>query len=176
MNHSVKWITRTAVALALLVAAQALTKAGGQLVTGSCVNLLLAVSAGVLGFSSGAVIAVVSPFLAYLLGIAQSPILVVPGTAVGNLVYVAVIALLAKVLRDKLPKVHMFPAIVAAALLKFAALYLVVVKLIVPALNVPAEKAAALSATFSTPQLITALIGGVLAALVVPLLRKALKA
>lgn len=171
MNKSVKWIARTAVALALLVAAQAVTKAGGQIVTGSCVNLLLAVSAGVLGFSSGAVIAIVSPFLAYLLGIAQSPILVVPGIAVGNLVYVAVIALLARLLREKLPKAHMFPAIVAAALLKFAALYLVVVKLIVPALGLPAE----VSATFSAPQLITALIGGVLAALIVPLLRRALK-
>lgn len=175
MNKSVKWIARTAVTLALLVAAQAATKSFGQIVTGSCVNLLLAVSAGVLGFSSGAVIAVVSPFLAYLLGIAQSPILVVPGIAVGNLVYVAVIALLAKPLREKLPKAHMFPAIVAAALLKFAALYLVVVKLIVPALGLPAEKTAALSTTFSVPQLITALIGGVIAALIVPLLRKALK-
>lgn len=175
MKKSVQWLARTAVALALLVAVQAVTKAGGQLVTGSCVNLLLAVCAGVLGFGSGAVIAVVSPFLAYLLGIAQSPILVVPGIALGNLVYVALIALLAKVLRNKLPKVYMFPAVIAAALAKFGTLYLVVVKLIVPSLGVPAEKAAALSATFSTPQLVTALIGGILAAIIVPMIRKAIR-
>lgn len=175
MNKSVKWITRTAAALALLVAVQAVTKAGGQLLTGSCVNLLLAVCAGVLGLGSAAVVAVVSPFLAFLLGIAQSPILVVPGIALGNLVYVAVIAALAGLLREKMPKTHMVPAVIAAALLKFAALYLVVVKLIVPSLGVPAEKAAALSKTFSYPQLLTALIGGVVAALVVPLLRRAVK-
>ena len=171
MHKSVQWLARTAVALALLVAVQAVTKAGGQLVTGSCVNLLLAVCAGVLGFGSGAVVAIVSPFLAYLLGVAQSPILVVPG----NLVYVALIAVLAKALRTKLPKFYMFPAVIVAALAKFAALYLVVVKLIVPTLGVPAEKAAALSATFSTPQLITALIGGILAAIIVPLIRKAVR-
>lgn len=175
MKRSVQWLARTAVALALLVAVQAVTKAGGQLVTGSCVNLLLAVCAGVLGFGSGAVVAIVSPFLAYLLGIAQSPILVVPGIALGNLVYVALIAVLAKVLRPRLPKVHMFPAVVAAALAKFAVLYLVVVKWIVPTLGVPAEKAAALSATFSTPQLVTALTGGVVAAVIVPLIRKAVR-
>ena len=175
MHKSVQWLARTAVALALLVAVQAVTKAGGQLVTGSCVNLLLAVCAGVLGFGSGAVVAIVSPFLAYLLGIAQSPILVVPGIALGNLVYVALIAVLAKALRTKLPKFYMFPAVIVAALAKFAALYLVVVKLIVPTLGVPAEKAAALSATFSTPQLITALIGGILAAIIVPLIRKAVR-
>ena len=175
MHKSVQWLARTAVALALLVAVQAVTKAGGQLVTGSCVNLLLAVCAGVLGFGSGAVVAIVSPFLAYLLGIAQSPILVVPGIALGNLVYVALIVVLAKALRTKLPKADMFPAVIVAALAKFAALYLVVVKLIVPTLGIPAEKAAALSATFSTPQLITALIGGILAAIIVPLIRKAVR-
>ncbi len=175
MNQSVKWITRTAAALALLVAVQAVTKAGGQLVTGSCVNLLLAVCAGVLGLGSGAVVAVASPFLAFLLGIAQSPILVVPGIALGNLVYVAVIAGLAGLLREKMPKTHMLPAVVAAAPAKFAVLYLAVVKVIVPALGVPAEKAAALSKTFSYPQLLTALIGGAAAALMVSLLRKGLK-
>lgn len=175
MKKSVSWLARTAVALALLVAVQAVTRAGGQLVTGSCVNLLLAVCAGVLGFGSGAVVAAASPFLAYLLGIAKSPILVVPGIALGNLVYVALIALLARLLREKLPKAHLFPAVLAAALAKFAVLYLVVVQWIVPGLGVPAEKAAALSATFSTPQLATALIGGIVAAMIVPGIRKAIQ-
>ena len=38
MNKKVRWITETAVILALLVALQALTKGFGQFVTGSCVN------------------------------------------------------------------------------------------------------------------------------------------
>lgn len=175
MKYSTKWLVRTAAALALLVALQAVTKAGGQLLTGSCVNLLLAVCAGVLGLGSAAVVAVASPFLAYLLGIAASPILVVPGIAVGNLVYVAVLAGLAKLLKKKLPRLCWFPCAAAAAVAKFAALYLVVVKTIVPALAIPAEKAAVLSKTFSYPQLVTALIGGILAAVAIPLIQKAVK-
>ena len=45
MSKQTKWITTTAVLLALLVILQAITKAGGQFLTGSCVNLVLAVAA-----------------------------------------------------------------------------------------------------------------------------------
>ena len=38
MNQTTKTITRTAVLLALLVVLQTVTKAAGQIVTGSCVN------------------------------------------------------------------------------------------------------------------------------------------
>ena len=40
-----KLITRTAMLIALLVAVQYVTKSAGQIVTGSCVNLILAVAA-----------------------------------------------------------------------------------------------------------------------------------
>ena len=53
MNKKIRWITETAVMLALLVSLQALTKPMGQLVTGSCVNAILAVSALVGGLSCG---------------------------------------------------------------------------------------------------------------------------
>ena len=41
MSKNVRWITETAVMLALLIALQALTKPLGQLVTGSCVNAVI---------------------------------------------------------------------------------------------------------------------------------------
>lgn len=63
------WIARTAVCLALLIAIQFLTKSLGQLVTGSCVNLVLAIAALIGGVWSGVTVAVISPFCAYLLGI-----------------------------------------------------------------------------------------------------------
>ena len=53
MNKKIRWITETAVMLALLVSLQALTKPMGQLVTGSCVNAVLAVSALVGGIGCG---------------------------------------------------------------------------------------------------------------------------
>ena len=45
MNKKIRWITETAIMLALLVTLQALTKPMGQLVTGSCVNAVLAIAA-----------------------------------------------------------------------------------------------------------------------------------
>ena len=91
MNKKIRWITETAVMLALLVCLQALTKPMGQLVTGSCVNAILAVSALVGGLSSGLVVALCSPVLAFLLGIAPQ-ILTVPAIKAGNSVFVILLA------------------------------------------------------------------------------------
>ena len=94
MNKKVRWITETAVMLAFLVALQALTKGFGQFVTGSCVNAVLAVTVLTAGLGSGIVVAVLSPVLAYLLGIAPQ-ILVLPAIMVGNAVFVVLLRLIA---------------------------------------------------------------------------------
>ena len=44
MNKKVRWITETAVLLALLIVLQWITKPFSQIVTGSCVNAVLAVT------------------------------------------------------------------------------------------------------------------------------------
>ena len=103
MNKKIRWITETAVMLALLVCLQALTKPMGQLVTGSCVNAVLAVSALVGGLICG-------------------------------------------VLSENL----LASGVMKAPMLK------------------------ALPATFSWPQLITALVGGAVALAIAPVLGKAL--
>ena len=179
MSKKIRWITETAVMLALLVCLQALTKPMGQLVTGSCVNTVLAVAALVGGLNCGLVVALCSPVLAYLLGIAPQ-ILTVPAIMVGNTVFVVLLSWLA----DKTGKnlVRQVIAWVAAAAAKFAALYAIVVWLICGVLSenllasgtLKAPMLKALPATFSWPQLITALIGGGVALLIVPVLRKAL--
>ena len=179
MNKKLRWITETAVLLALLVTLQALTKPLGQIVTGSCVNAVLAVAALVGGWSCGVTIALISPVLAFLLGIAPQ-ILTVPAIMVGNTVYVLLLHVLADRTGKKL--LRQLAAWVAAAAAKFAVLYLIVVQVICGvmapvllergALKQPMLKA--LPATFSWPQLITALIGGAVALTVVPLLRRAL--
>ena len=68
MKRKLLWMTETAIMLALLVTLQALTKGFGQLVTGTCVNAVLAVSVLVGGLGTGLTVAVVSPVLAFLLG------------------------------------------------------------------------------------------------------------
>ena len=178
-NKKIRWITETAIMLALLVTLQSLTKPMGQLVTGSCVNAILAVSALVGGLSCGATVALISPVLAYLLGIAPQ-VLTVPAIMVGNTVYVVLLSLLA----DKSGKnlLKQLIAWVTAAAAKFASLYAIVVWLIcgVLAQNLMASgmlkepMLKALPATFSWPQLFTALIGGAVALAIVPVLRKAL--
>ena len=127
MNKKIRWITETAIMLALLVTLQALTKPMGQLVTGSCVNTVLAVAALVGGLASGLTVAIVSPVLAFLLGIAPQ-ILTVPAIMVGNSVFVVLLSLLADVTGKN--KVKQILAWLVAAAAKFAALYIVVVKII----------------------------------------------
>jgi hypothetical protein len=180
MNKEIRWITETALLLALLVSLQALTKPLGQLVTGSCVNAVLAVAALVGGLGCGLTIAVVSPVLAFLLGIAPQ-ILTVPAIMAGNAVYVLLLSLLG----DKSGKnlLRQGAALVTAAAAKFAVLYLIVVKLICGVLSEQLLSAGtlkppmlqALPVTFSWPQLFTALIGGAAALALVPMLRKALR-
>ena len=179
MKKKIRWITETAIMLALLVTLQALTKPLGQLLTGSCVNTILAVSALVGGLGCGLTVAVISPILAFLLGIAPQ-ILTVPAIMAGNAVFV----LLLSVLADKKGKhlVKQGIAWVVSAAAKFVTLYVIVVKIICGVmassllasgtLKEPMLKA--LPATFSWPQLFTALIGGAIALLIVPVLRKAL--
>jgi len=176
-HEKILWIVRTAVLLALLVSLQAITKPLGQLVTGSCVNGVLAIAALFSGPGSGIVIAVISPILAFLLGIAPQPV-TVPAIMVGNTVYVVLLALL-----DRDDIFRRLLAWAAAAAAKAAVLY-AVVKGLICGLLAPALLGAgllkepmlkALPKTFSWMQLITALLGGGLALLIVPTLKKALK-
>lgn len=179
MNKKVRWITETAVMLALLVSLQALTKPLGQLVTGSCVNAVLAISALAGGLGCGITVAVISPVLAFLLGIAPQ-ILTVPAIMVGNTLYVLVLHFILRKHYNQL--LRQIIAWLGAAAVKFAALYVIVTQLICGVLaegllasgmlKEPMLKA--LPATFSWPQLFTALIGGAVALLIAPIVRKAL--
>ncbi len=176
MNKTVKWITRSALCIALIILFQFITKAlGQQLVTGSLVNLVLALAALLFGAGVGAAAAIVSPFVAFLLGI-NAQIAVVPAIAVGNLCYVLVISLLVKLLKTvKLPEVvKNIIAVIVAALVKFAVQYLLIVKWIAPAF-LPAKALPTIAASFGIMQFFTACIGGVIAGLIAPTIGKGLK-
>ncbi len=178
MNKKIRWITETAVMLALLICLQALTKPMGQLITGSCVNAVLAISVLVGGLGCGLTVALCSPVLAFALGIAPQ-ILTVPAIMVGNTVFVIILWILTG--SGNLPR--RIIAWLTAAAAKFAVLWIVVSGLICGLLAQPLLDSGALKepmlkalpATFSWPQLITALIGGGVAMLIVPLIKKALR-
>lgn len=184
MNQKIRTITETAVMLALLVALQAVTKPLGQLVTGSCVNAVLAITALLVGMSGGIAVALISPIFAFLFGIAPNFITVLP-IMIGNTCFVVLLRLIAS--RQGRPFWRQPVALVAAAGVKFAVLYLLVVKLICgPAADILLGKKLGnivvlappmlklLPTMFAWPQLFTALIGGAVALLITPVLRKAL--
>ena len=171
MKTKIHWITETGIMLALLVILQAVTKSAGQLVTGSCVNAVLAVSVLMSGLYSGLAVALVSPFVAFLLGIGPQLLPIVPAIALGNAVYVL---MLSRLVGKKVGMPRQLLALLGSAGAKFLTLYLVVVKLLCSVLPLKQPQIATFSTMFAWPQLITALIGGAVALLIVPVIRKAL--
>ena len=176
MNKKIKWITLSAAAIALIVVAQMATAPlKQQLLTGSLVNLILALSTLLFGWSVGAAAAIASPFFDYFLGI-NAQIAVVPAIAVGNLTYVLVIVLVLKLLKGtRLPEiVKNMTAVIAGAVCKFGIQYLLIVKWIAPAF-LPEKARPLMAVNFGVLQLFTALIGGAAACLLFPVIKKGIK-
>ncbi len=172
MNKKVLWITQTAIAVALLIVMQAVTAPlGNTLLTGSIVNLILIVSVMIFGLASGLTVAAISPIFAKLFGIGPLWELI-PFIMLGNMVLVLLWWLIGNRTFAKPPVPYIVTAVVAAAG-KFLTLYAGVVLVAIPLLNLPDKQAGVISAMFSFPQLFTALIGGALAVLILPLLKKA---
>ena len=167
-------LTRGAMMLALILAWQYVTlPLNLTLVTGTVVNMLLVYCVISCGAPLGVAAAVLSPIGARLLGIGSVWALV-PYIAVGN---IALVLIWHFITRGKIAErkglMRMTAATVSAAVAKFIILYCGVVLVAVPQFLRPDEATAnALSATFSLPQLVTALIGGVLAAVLLHLTRE----
>lgn len=174
MKKKTLWLTETAMLIALLIVLQAVTKSWGQIVTGSFVNAVLALSVLTVGLWSGVVVAALSPFFAFMLGIGPQLIAIVPAIAVGNVVYVVVLWALTK--GNKLRDLKTVIAWIASAVCKFLTLYLIVVQVLCKVLPLKAPQVATFSTMFSWPQLITALIGTAVALLIAPIVRKGLNA
>ena len=189
MSKKIRWITETAVMLALLVCLQWVgsmvpDQMAKQLITGTMVNCVLAVTVLLAGLGSGVAVALISPVCAFLFGIAPNFITVLP-IMIGNRCYVALLYFLIGGVRRF--GWRQLVALASAALVKFGVLYLLVVKLIcglasdallgkklgeIVVLAPPMLKM--LPTMFAWPQLVTALTGGIIALAILPVLRKAL--
>lgn len=177
-HNRVVFVTRTAVLIALLIALQwatGFTQAfAGQYITGSLVNCVLAVAALFGGIWSGVIVACISPFCAFLLGIGPKLIQIVPCIALGNLTFVVILNLLARKWEKPWLKAG---ALAVAAFGKFLVLFTAVVKVVIPVMSDALKPAqiATFTTMFSWPQLVTALLGGALAYLILPVLKKAIQ-
>lgn len=164
-----KIIARTAILLALTILVQTLGRfiplgQFNQFIVGPLVNACLLVAAAYTGLAGGAVVSVLSPFGAILTG-AAIPLPFAPFIAAGNFVLVLLYVLLKK---------RPVPAVISGAVLKFGFLWGSIL-LFVSFMNIPDKKATLLIASFSWPQLVTALIGGAIALAVIKALKKSVE-
>lgn len=166
----IKFIARTAVMLALTVAFQMLGRMipgqAGNFVAGPLVNACILVSTAMLGLKGGLIICAVSPFTSLINNHAAIAVVLLPFSvfiAAGNMV----LASLFHVLKN----VNKVAGIIAGAVLKAAFLYasaLFFLKLFPAYENYRKQ----LVTMFSLPQLITAIIGGAIAYIVIKKLDK----
>lgn len=161
MNKHLKWLTQTALLIACTVVVQSLSKLVplgpyANFITGSLVNMCLLISTALVGLSSGAIVGIVTPFIALLTGTAI-PIIFVPFVATGNFILVLSFHLLKK---------HFIMNVLVPAAVKTAFLY-TAINLMLLVMQLAPEKASALLYLFSWPQLITAIIGGFIAIFIV---------
>jgi len=155
----VKFITRTAVLLAITLIFQFLKMP--QLITGSIVNAMLLIAAVTVGMWSGVSIGLLTPVIAFLVGIMGFPLLI-PFIMIGNGLYVVLFS----IQKNKLI------GMIIGSLVKFIWLSLSV-KYILQLFNVKVPLK--IIQAFTTPQLITALIGGTLGIIVIALLENYFK-
>ena len=169
------WITRTAIFIALLVVLQAATAAlGNTIITGSVVNMLLIVSDMTCGKMSGLCVAAISPILAKLIGIGPLWNLI-PFIVAGNITLILIWHFIGNGHWGHKYAMRII-ALATAAAAKFLVLYIGIVQIAVPLLlKLPEPQASVISSMFSIPQLITALLGGGMALLVLTPLKKAIE-
>lgn len=163
----VRFITYTAVILALTIVFQSMGRViplgpNANFIVGPLVNACLIIAAAVVGFSGGCTIAVLAPAGAYLTG-AAIPLPFLPFVAVGNAILVAGFCLLRK---------NQWAGLAVGAVAKFLFLWGSVV-LFLSLRNKPL--AGAMLFTFSWPQLVTAIVGGMIALGVLAAIRKTIR-
>lgn len=166
MNSNTRFITRTAILIALTVVIQMIGRflppSSNVFVVGPLVNACLIVATAFVGLWSGIIIAVLSPFTSLINNHAAiAPILFLfsPFIAIGNAVLVAAYY--------ALKKKNQIAALIVGAVLKFAFL-LGAMKIFASVRVVPAP----VIALFGNIQLITALLGGAVALVLIKALEK----
>ncbi len=136
------------------------------------VNIALVLFTCFIGFRAALILSVLTPVLTYIIDFQDITFIVVPAIIVGNLLYILVYKLSPKVLEPSLPIMRYWTPVLAAALVKYLALFFGVVKLL-PALimfnGLDVERMVQL---FNNMQLLTGLVGGAIGLLTVTFVRK----
>ncbi|KXG77710.1 hypothetical protein AN618_09080 [Fervidicola ferrireducens] len=143
MKKDTRFLTRTAILLGITLIVQYMKMP--QLLTGSLVNAMLIIAGGTVGTLSGITIGLLTPVIAFLVGILKFPPMV-PFIMAGNALYVY----LYSTQRNAILRIAL-PSLAKYAWLSVSVLYILKgfgIKVPPPVVK-----------TFTLPQLITALIG-----------------
>jgi hypothetical protein len=172
MDNKTRMITRTALLLAVAIVFQFLGRMLGSynnFIVGPVVNAVLIIATGIVGFWSGTAIAVIAPLVsAFTNKAAIAPLVLAfsPFIILGNFIIVLSFYLLRKKSKTA--------GIAAGAVFKFGFLYAAIL-VFTHVVKMPSKAAVSLTTLFSWTQLLTALIGGAIALLILKPLEKSLK-
>lgn len=171
MRDKTKFLTRTALLLAVAIAFQFLGKfiPYNNFIVGPVVNAVLIIATAVAGLWSGTAIAVIAPMVSAFTNKAAIAPLVLgfsPFIIIGNFIIVLSFHLLRK--KNKVA------GITIGAVLKFGFLY-AAISIFTSVVKMKPAFAATLTNLFSWPQLVTALIGGAIALIILIAVGKSLK-
>ena len=168
-------LTLTALLLALCIASQFLKNTSVYL-TGPVINCILILAAVFCGLWSAAALSIITPLTSWL--ITGSPLmsaipLLVPCIMAGNVILAVTVCLFVR--RSESTRSLLLGTLLGAVLkaaFMGGTISLLLLPLLGPSTGLPAPALAAARVTFSITQLITALIGGALAVLIVPTLKR----
>jgi len=176
-NIKVKYITRTALLLALTIIFQMLGRniklgPNSNFIVGPLVNACLLIATSAVGLQGGCIVSIFSPFGAIITG-ASMPLPFIPFIAAGNLLLVLCFYFATKNMAFKpfLKKAGPYVGILAGSVLKFIFLY-VSILIFLSFYAVPSKQGETMLFIFSWPQLVTALTGGAIALVVINVLKK----
>lgn len=167
-----KMLTRTALLLAVAIAFQLLGRFLGpynSFIVGPVVNAVLIIATAAAGLWSGAAISVIAPLVSALTNKAAIAPLIIgfsPFIMTGNFIIVLSYYLLRKKSRTA--------GVITGAVLKFGFLF-GAITVFTGLVKIQPKQAAMLINLFSWPQLVTALIGGAIALVVIKALGKAIE-
>ncbi|MTI65023.1 MAG: ECF transporter S component [Firmicutes bacterium] len=169
---STAYITRTGLLLALALIFQIGFRGFAQPAVGPLVNLTLILSAGIVGTLAGVIVGCLTPLIALSFGIIGIPILV-PFIMIGN----SLLVIIFNLIRKRITLGGEYVGLALAALGKFLFLAFSVRYLLdlFTQKNIPPKIMAKLTVMFGLPQLYTALVGGIVAVIVMKLIPDSLK-
>jgi hypothetical protein len=173
MKHrNVNDLMKASLFLALAIVFQVVGKSFpgiSQFFVGPAVNAILILTAVICGGFYGVLVGFLTPLLAFLTGQLASALgPFIPFIIIGNILFVFSFVIL-----NKQGKYGKYLGILIGALIKYIFLWISASKLILLFnLNMPAKVANKLAIAMGVPQLVTAIIGGAIALMLIEILRK----